>query len=77
MPGDIGRADVGQLGDPGGGQLLRVTVQVPAVRRERVPGQATLDAQMGQVRVYRPIECQLSTSVSAVTGMPCASATGP
>ncbi len=77
VPADVGRPHVGEFHDPGGGELRGVTVEVTPVRRERVAGQATFHAEMVQVRLYRPFECQRSTSVSGVTGMPCASATGP
>jgi hypothetical protein len=53
QPGQVGRhigvGHLSQVGPAGGRQHVRVPGQVPAVRRQRVGGQAAFDQQMVQV----------------------------
>jgi hypothetical protein len=77
--GDILLRDVGQVGEPGRRELVEVAAQVPAVRRQRVGGEAALDGQVVQVRRDGPGRgrgAQPSASASEVSGIACASATG-
>jgi len=77
MPGDVGGADRGEIGDSGLEERLRVPREVSPIGGEGVAGQPTLDGQMVEIGVDGPIDAQLSTSLVGRTGMPCASATGP
>jgi len=77
MPGDVGGADRGEIGNSRLEERSRVPRQVSPVGGEGVAGQPTLDGQMVEIGVDGPIDAQLITSVVGTTGMPCASATGP
>ena len=77
MLGQVGGAYRGEVVDAGRGESLGVPLEIPAVRREGVAGQATLDRQVVEVAPDGKLQGQLSTSASGSTCMPCASATGP
>ena len=67
-------------GDPGRRQVLDIAAQVAAVGGDGVGRQSTLDRQVIEVGLQRDLErasAQRSTSSSASTSAPWASATGP
>jgi hypothetical protein len=54
VAGDDRRRGGGELVDPGAGQRDQITVQIAAVRRERVAGQPALDGEVVEVGAQNP-----------------------
>jgi hypothetical protein len=86
IPRDMLLADLAERPDPLRGQRADVTLQITAVRGERVRRQPALDRQVVQIRGDNTLDtqaacplpaAQASTSSSRTLSIPCASATGP
>ncbi|MDX6199982.1 MAG: hypothetical protein QOJ79_3133 [Actinomycetota bacterium] len=76
---DIRLGHLGEVVEPGGCEVLEVTAQITAVRRQRVGGETPLDSQVVEVRrdgAGGRRGAQPSAAASGVSGIPCASATG-
>ena len=77
---DMSLGDAVGSGDPGRRQVLDIAAEVTAVGGDGVGRQSTLDRKVVKVGLQRDLErasAQRSTSSSASTSAPWASATGP
>jgi hypothetical protein len=53
VPGDLGGRGRGEVVDPTRGERDQITIQITAVRRERVAGQAALDGEVVEIGADR------------------------